>query len=591
MPLAVLTRLRRPAVSTKRQISSSSSTSESTGSTVVPATESTTARCSPVSRLSRLDLPTFGLPTSATRRGPPLRAEGLARRLGQRVEDGVEQVAGAAAVQGADRAGLAEAERPQRGRVGEQPVVVDLVGGQQHRALGAAQHPRDGLVGGGRADGRVDDEQDGVGGLHRDLGLRGDRALQALGAGLPAAGVDDGELAAVPQRVVGDPVPGHARERPARPPPAGRGCGSPASTCPRSACRRRRAPARAIGRLPPRRRRSPGRTRPTRTRRTRCRPTARWCCQSRHAPPRVHARAASSSRTRSASVTRIRSVPSASPARPLPISGSNGLPASRSTTGRNRRRRPGGRCRAAARDRQHRRPDGRASQAAPCSASATSTAAAGALREDRRRRRRPAARRPRSAAAPGRARRDCTEIWPMPAQRRARGAPEQLLLDQEHRVAAAAFRTAAAVRSACCGWRRRRSGPVAGIAAQLCRCDAVGGPVEVGADPPAEREQPRRGARRQLVSGHRATGLAGLHRSPALVEQVEQPAQHAVDVERGRVHLDRVVGGRSGEVVRVESSRSRRSTSSRVAATVACLPDAASCLLRRPRGRRRRRSR
>ena len=72
VPLAVFTRLRRPAVSTKRQISPSSSTSESTGSTVVPATSCTTERSSPETLLSRLDLPTFGFPTSATRRGPPV---------------------------------------------------------------------------------------------------------------------------------------------------------------------------------------------------------------------------------------------------------------------------------------------------------------------------------------------------------------------------------------------------------------------------------------------------------------------------------------------------------------------------------------
>ena len=38
---------------------------------VVPATLSTTTRSEPASRLSRLDLPTLGRPTSATRRGPP----------------------------------------------------------------------------------------------------------------------------------------------------------------------------------------------------------------------------------------------------------------------------------------------------------------------------------------------------------------------------------------------------------------------------------------------------------------------------------------------------------------------------------------
>ena len=193
-------------MSTNRQISPSSSTSESTGSTVVPATSCTTERTSPDTRLSRLDLPTFGLPTSATRRGPPGRRRRSRRAgsAGQRVEHRVEQVAGAAPVQAAHRVRLAQPEAPQRRGVGDEPVVVDLRGGQQHRAVRAAQHPRDRLVGGGGADARVDDQQDRVGGAHRQLGLRGDGGLQAGGVGLPAAGVDEREAAAVPQRVVGD---------------------------------------------------------------------------------------------------------------------------------------------------------------------------------------------------------------------------------------------------------------------------------------------------------------------------------------------------------------------------------------------------
>jgi hypothetical protein len=59
-----------PAVSMNRQVRPPSSTSSSTGSTVVPATLSTTARSSPASLLSSEDFPTFGLPTMATRRGP-----------------------------------------------------------------------------------------------------------------------------------------------------------------------------------------------------------------------------------------------------------------------------------------------------------------------------------------------------------------------------------------------------------------------------------------------------------------------------------------------------------------------------------------
>ena len=46
--------------------------------------------------------------------------------------------------------------------------------------------------------------------VDRDLGLRGDPLGEAAGVGVPAAGVDDGERAAVPVGVVGHPVAGHA---------------------------------------------------------------------------------------------------------------------------------------------------------------------------------------------------------------------------------------------------------------------------------------------------------------------------------------------------------------------------------------------
>ena len=59
------------------------------------------------------------------------------------------------------------------------PLVVDLVRGEHHRPLGAAQHPGDGLVGPGGAHGGVDDDQHRVGGSHRELGLRGHLGLQA----------------------------------------------------------------------------------------------------------------------------------------------------------------------------------------------------------------------------------------------------------------------------------------------------------------------------------------------------------------------------------------------------------------------------
>ncbi|GAA3101927.1 hypothetical protein GCM10017687_11310 [Streptomyces echinatus] len=127
---------------------------------------------------SNEDLPTFGRPIRAMRRGPPTAVPKVcAGGLRQRFQDGVQHVAGAAAVQGGDRVRLAEAEGPQVGRVRLAAQAVDLVGAQHDRLAGLAQQPYDGLVGVGRADLGVHDEDDGVGGLDRVLGLRGHRGV------------------------------------------------------------------------------------------------------------------------------------------------------------------------------------------------------------------------------------------------------------------------------------------------------------------------------------------------------------------------------------------------------------------------------
>ena len=153
---------------------------------VVPATASTTDRDSPLSLFSSDDLPTLGLPSSATRRGPVAGAGELRRGRRQRVQDGVQQVARTAAVQRRHRVRLTQAERPQRGGVGLGPLVVDLVDGQDHRPPGPAQHLGHRLLGRGGADRSVDHHQHRVGGHHRAFGLRGDRALQARRRPVPS---------------------------------------------------------------------------------------------------------------------------------------------------------------------------------------------------------------------------------------------------------------------------------------------------------------------------------------------------------------------------------------------------------------------
>src|SRR5690606_11251439 len=135
-------------------------------------------------------------------------AEGLRGRLRQRLEDLVQHVAGAAAVQGGHRVGLAEAEGPQVGGVGLAARAVHLVGAQHDRLARLAQQPDDGLVGVGGADLGDHHEHHGVRGLDGVLRLSGDGGVDAEDVLLPAAGVDDLEAAAGPLGLVGDPVPG-----------------------------------------------------------------------------------------------------------------------------------------------------------------------------------------------------------------------------------------------------------------------------------------------------------------------------------------------------------------------------------------------
>ena len=200
-----------PAVSTNRHSLPPSSTISSTGSRVVPASSLTTTRSSPAALFSSEDLPTFGRPRIATRRGSADLVLGDRRDVGQHLHDLVEQVGDAAAVDRRDRVRLAETQVPQRGGLGLVAGVVDLVGDEEDGLAALAEQLHDVLVGRGRADHRVDDEQHDVAEVDRDLGLRGDGRVDAAGVGLPAAGVDEREAAVHPLGLVRHAVARDAR--------------------------------------------------------------------------------------------------------------------------------------------------------------------------------------------------------------------------------------------------------------------------------------------------------------------------------------------------------------------------------------------
>ena len=97
--------------------------------------------------------------TSASRR---LRSISEGRFLGQRPDDGVEQVTGAPAVLGADGVGLLPAHAVGLGRLQLALLVVGLVGDHDDRRPGAPQELGRLVVRGCQTGGGVDHEQDDV---------------------------------------------------------------------------------------------------------------------------------------------------------------------------------------------------------------------------------------------------------------------------------------------------------------------------------------------------------------------------------------------------------------------------------------------
>lgn len=127
--------------------------------------------------------------------------------------DGVQQVAGAVAVDGRDGHDFVEAEVIELVELhGGLAHVVAFVDGEDDGLVAAAQHMGHVLVGGGQAVAHVHHHDDAVGGVDGDLGLLAHVGQNALGGlGLNAAGIHQQELVAAPLAVGEDAVAGDAR--------------------------------------------------------------------------------------------------------------------------------------------------------------------------------------------------------------------------------------------------------------------------------------------------------------------------------------------------------------------------------------------
>ncbi len=133
------------------------------------------------------------------------------RDLGQDREHFVEQVGDSPTVQSRDGPRLAETQAPEFGGHELAALVIDLVRSEEHRLLLPAQHLHDHLIGRGRTGRGIDDEEDGIGHVHGDLGLDRNPRGHALRVLIPPAGVDEGEFLSVPFRPVAHAVTGDSR--------------------------------------------------------------------------------------------------------------------------------------------------------------------------------------------------------------------------------------------------------------------------------------------------------------------------------------------------------------------------------------------
>ena len=180
-------------------------------SRVVPATESTTMRSSPMMALRREDLPTLGRPTMAVRTTSSSSSAGSVS--GRMLGDRVEQLLRGQAVGGGDGDHLPYREAVEVGDPVLAATAVHLVHRDHDGLAGAAEHLGDVLVEAGDALFRVHHEDDDVGLFDSELHLLDDLDLEGVSVGLQAAGVDQHEPLAIPFAVRIDAVAGDAGGR------------------------------------------------------------------------------------------------------------------------------------------------------------------------------------------------------------------------------------------------------------------------------------------------------------------------------------------------------------------------------------------
>ena len=125
-------------------------------------------------------------------------------------DDLVEQIAGTAAVECADRIGITGTEGQELPPVVLAPLVVGLVGHQQDRRFDPPQPVGQRLVVLGDTRCRVDEEQHHIGSLHSSFDLAADLDIEIVAARQPPTGVDQQEVHAEPVGLCLLAITGHA---------------------------------------------------------------------------------------------------------------------------------------------------------------------------------------------------------------------------------------------------------------------------------------------------------------------------------------------------------------------------------------------
>src|SRR4029453_18256024 len=156
-------------------------------------------------------LPDIGLPHDGNTTWTALNLVCRSWCLWNRSQNRIQQVTAPTAVQCRHREGLAKPELPHGCRFRLGALIIDLVGGQNHRLTAATQHLHDSVVDVLCANRCIDDKDHGIRGRDSEFGLLCDLRCHSLRIWCPASGAHPHKLPPATTGLIDDPATRHPR--------------------------------------------------------------------------------------------------------------------------------------------------------------------------------------------------------------------------------------------------------------------------------------------------------------------------------------------------------------------------------------------